>query len=92
MGGDEFVILCKNTDKHRAYTLAEAIRQAYTQIEGIHNTHLSLGVAELKTDMDLSARENIEQLVRQADKAMYKAKQELGGNTVWVYGGLKSAA
>lgn len=73
-GGDEFVVLLPHTGAQQAGALAERIvehfAQAIAELDvGIPVT-LSVGVASLTSDM----RDDAEALVREADRAMYKAK------------------
>jgi diguanylate cyclase (GGDEF)-like protein len=76
-GGEEFIILCPETNRDSAYFLAEKLRR---RIEG-HNFHIvgyktvSAGVAEYR------AGDDIEVVVIKADKALYSAKGQ-GKNRV----------
>lgn len=74
-GGEEFCVLCEETDAHGALLLAERIREelkarAFESDLGSVSVTCSLGVAEYPED----AR-NDEQLFELADKALYAAKQ-----------------
>jgi len=86
-GGEEFSVLLPNTELEGAMKVAEEIRKNvedsiipndYGQ-EG-HNVTISIGVAPMLPSSDNS----ISQFVQQADKALYKAKDE-GRNTVCSY-------
>lgn len=71
-GGEEFLILCPETDQNGALQLAESIRQKIEQYDfdiPIIIT-VSLGVAEYKDEQSL------ENFIRDADNALYKAKNE----------------
>lgn len=78
-GGEEFVILCPETDLENAVKKAERLRLAISnlKIEEIVKTRLSasFGVAQAETG------DSIESLFRRADKALYNAK-ETGRNRV----------
>ncbi|MBW2135705.1 MAG: GGDEF domain-containing protein [Deltaproteobacteria bacterium] len=79
-GGEEFVILLIQTPKRKAAFLAERLRQTITQapfkIKDLEiPLTVSIGVADLTEKMDP------EELVQNADSAMYRAKQS-GGNRV----------
>lgn len=79
-GGEEFVIICKKTDKNRAFIIAEKIRKIIEQHDfttGNKQT-ASFGIAEY---IDGDDRRN---LTTKADSAMYKAKQ-LSKNVVIIY-------
>lgn len=72
-GGEEFMVICPDTDLEQAYGLAERLRIAIAQLrilteEGIIQLTTSIGVAELTELM------NIDQLLQQADKHLYQAK------------------
>jgi len=70
-GGEEFMIICPQNTAESAAIVAEKLR---AQIEAHHFKHdrqitASFGVAQISNDI------NIEQLVKQADDALYKAKK-----------------
>ena len=69
-GGEEFMIICPNTEADGAYLLADNLRQAIhdTHFEGLGALSCSFGVATLKP------KENIESLIQRADAALYQAK------------------
>ena len=84
LGGEEFVLLLPFTDKEGATKIAQKIRQSIANQELITEDGdlvaftVSLGVASLlPTDI------NIEQSLKRADNALYKAKQN-GRNQVIV--------
>ena len=75
-GGEEFLVYLPRTTEEDAALIAERIRRkvALDPVEGIFVT-ISLGVADGTLDR---------QLIKQADEALYKAKQA-GRNLVMVY-------
>lgn len=79
-GGEEFILLLKNTGSSTAHQLAEKIRQQTEQqtfvFNGI-NLHISasIGITELHR------ADSLEQLIGRADRALYRAKQS-GRNRV----------
>lgn len=78
-GGEEFVLVCRDTDIESAHALADKLRELIAK-QTLHNNiniTASFGVATLKT------QENLEQLFKAADTALYKAKAA-GRNTVVV--------
>ncbi|MBL1140985.1 MAG: GGDEF domain-containing protein [Proteobacteria bacterium] len=80
IGGEEFSIIVPEISKSDAYKMADKIRSA---VENHHFTlgekvTISIGVAEYSKNM------HKEELISQADKAMYKAKQN-GRNRVELY-------
>lgn len=76
-GGEEFLILCPETDLNGAIKLAESIRQNISQYNfGIAQTiTVSQGVAEYRKTQSL------ENFIQCADNALYQAK-EAGRNSV----------
>ena len=76
-GGEEFLILLPNTTLENAKIVAEKIRESVlkstiylNETKNIHYT-VSLGVAEV----DAQNETNIEEAIKRADKALYKAKE-----------------
>jgi diguanylate cyclase (GGDEF)-like protein len=73
-GGEEFILLLKDTTPEQARELGEKIRQQTEQSsisfngDQLHIT-ASIGLAQLATD------ESLEQLITRADRALYRAKQ-----------------
>ncbi len=82
-GGEEFVVLLPHTDTNQAEAVAEKIRQTISDTViaemGDQSVTISIGVAGL----DGMAANSIEDLVRHADAALYRAKEE-GRNRVIV--------
>ncbi|MEM8933163.1 MAG: GGDEF domain-containing protein [Acidobacteriota bacterium] len=83
-GGEEFVVLCPETDAGGGESLAEKLRQDFADAtltyEGIDlGVTCSFGVAELDESMDRPA-----DLYARADQAMYRAKRN-GRDRVTVY-------
>jgi len=72
-GGDEFVILCPDTDLEQAHQRAERLRKALLgiRIEGMRDYRLtvSFGVTQVE------AGDSVESILRRADKALYRAKE-----------------
>lgn len=69
-GGEEFLIVCTDTDLHGATALAEraAVRLRHTSISTVGRVTASAGVAQA------SAGQTIRDLLAQADSALYQAK------------------
>ena len=78
-GGEEFLVICPETDLQGARQLAEKLRQAIggTAFGELGSKTVSCGVAAVGTDI------NLDMLVNRADKALYAAK-EAGRNKVVV--------
>ncbi|CAD5106903.1 sensor domain-containing diguanylate cyclase [Zestomonas carbonaria] len=81
-GGEEFIVLLKNTDHHAAYQLAEKLRQrindsSFRFAEAELKVETSLGLTELRAD------DTLHSLISRADHALYRAKQS-GRNRVCV--------
>jgi two-component system cell cycle response regulator len=81
-GGEEFAVILPETIGENALIVAEKIRKTFEQIdfypqpeERINKT-LSIGVAQLDSDDDMSA------LIERADKNLYRAKREGRNRTV----------
>ncbi|WP_051303551.1 GGDEF domain-containing protein [Psychromonas aquimarina] len=84
LGGEEFSILLPGTELEGAVTIAERILQEVAELSITYGEHVitlttSIGIAELS-----DSSENLEQLMNQADEALYKAK-EAGRNRIEVF-------
>jgi diguanylate cyclase (GGDEF)-like protein len=83
-GGDEFIILLPETNAEQAFLIAERVREsvAITRMETENSPFvvtLSVGVAEIVYEpYDMS----IEDVIRRADEALYKAKKNGRNHTV----------
>lgn len=69
-GGEEFMIICNNTDLEGAYILAENLRKAIESynFKGVGKKTGSFGVAQIHRGM------SIDELISNVDKALYNAK------------------
>lgn len=78
-GGDEFIVLLQDTDEAESEMIANRIVQQFTQPFVLHNqsffTSPSIGMSVYPKD-GLDART----LIKNADQAMYKAKENGGNN------------
>jgi diguanylate cyclase (GGDEF)-like protein len=77
-GGEEFLIFFPETNKEVAYILAERLRKGFSQIrlDNLPGLTISLGISSYPED-----GKDIETLIKNADTAMYTAKQN-GRNKV----------
>lgn len=85
-GGEEFMVILPNTDSQAAYYLAEKIR---TAIETLNIPHTGTEAKKVTVSIGLttvfSSHEiNIDNLIKQADDALYAAKAK-GRNCTEVY-------
>ena len=80
-GGEEFVFLLPEADKEEAFTVSERLRAKLSerQFDDLPRITISLGIASYPEDSD-----DIDQLIKKADAALYTAKQS-GRNRVVVY-------
>jgi diguanylate cyclase (GGDEF)-like protein len=80
-GGEEFVVLCPATGLEDAVRRAERLRDAIrsAKIGGVNELRVtaSFGVAEFE------AGDNVDSVLRRADKALYQAKQTGRDRTCW---------
>jgi diguanylate cyclase (GGDEF)-like protein len=81
-GGDEFTVLLPYLQIDQCFTVAERIRHNYSQLQ-FTPTLLSIGIARFQPitgDMD----QDIENMIRRADSALYHVKRHLGGDKVYI--------
>jgi diguanylate cyclase (GGDEF)-like protein len=84
-GGEEFIIIAPETDEQQACQLAETIRKEVAEYAFPHadqqplgHVSLSVGVTTMSDGID-----NAEQLLKLADKAVYRAKEAGRNRTVF---------
>ncbi|MEZ8411443.1 GGDEF domain-containing protein [Vibrio splendidus] len=81
LGGDEFLVICPNTDLKGGMHIAETTRQKVSELE-VETSHqvwigsISVGVAEITQEF-----ESMNELVKAADESVYLAKNA-GKNSV----------
>lgn len=78
-GGEEFLIICPETDSNQTALLAEKLRSCVenTLFNDIKNLTISIGVAEFEGEI------TVKELLARADRALYQAKHN-GRNCVVV--------
>jgi len=79
-GGEEFIIICPNTDKDAAYSLASTIKELIQKHLFTRNLSLTLSAGI----SDIQACHDIDTLLLSVDKALYRAKEN-GRNRIEVY-------
>jgi diguanylate cyclase (GGDEF)-like protein/PAS domain S-box-containing protein len=76
LGGDEFAVVCEDTDLHDAQRVADRILTALAEpvvVDGVeHRVTVSVGIATAPPC-------TFDEVIRRADQAMYRAKQQGGG-------------
>jgi len=81
-GGDEFGVIAPQVTRKQAFMIAERIKSNYNDLESSKLTSLSIGIAQM-VDTDISMEEKIDELLKQADDALYRSKRN-GGNHIAV--------
>lgn len=77
LGGDEFLVICPNTDLNGAVKIAQKAREKISKLSlDIWNSSISVGVASLSDKIN-----NFEELIKTADEALYISKKD-GKNCV----------
>ncbi|MEK4513233.1 sensor domain-containing diguanylate cyclase [Paenibacillus sp. FSL K6-2524] len=78
LGGDEFVVLLTEMDEMRVVKVADRIRASLTEGFVHHGFNLTAG-ASIGICISLEGTGTLEEMIRQADEAMYSAKRDNGG-------------
>ncbi len=82
-GGDEFALLIPQCGVNGVKKVVNRIFQRYAGLQA-DPTSLSAGVARFfRHDLDANLREDIDDLIRRADEALYEAKREGGSRLVF---------
>lgn len=82
-GGDEFVLLVPHVEAAQALIVADRIRERYNELN-LHPTRLSIGIAQLEV-AGMDVERDVEDMICRADKALYHAKHNLGGDCAFIY-------
>ncbi len=81
-GGDEFAAILTQTNEQQAIRIMERVLESF-QVGGFASTTLSVGLVRCQRDDSISWPENAAHMIEQADKALYRAKDE-GKNRIVV--------
>lgn len=71
-GGDEFIVIAPSTSQRNARTLADRLQEAIAK--PIHIDDLMVGVSVSIGQAEITATTQVEDMFREADAAMYRAK------------------
>ena len=82
-GGDEFALIIPQANKKQCKEITSRLRRNYER-RNFTPTSLSVGVAKLE-DIGKDVTDNVNNLIRQADAALYECKRN-GGNRIIFYG------
>jgi two-component system, cell cycle response regulator len=77
-GGDEFALLLPHLPVHAVSPVATRIRETYNRL-GMKPTYLSIGIAHFLKKTGI-LEDDIGDMVLRSDRALYRAKHDLGGN------------
>jgi len=84
-GGDEFAVILPHANRQQTLMVAQRLLKSFTSKSVSSNNSLSIGLAKLEASYE-TLKENLESLIRKADRALYGAKNN-GGNQVCDEGG-----
>ncbi len=77
-GGDEFVVMLPETDAHGAIVVAQKLLEVIRQPTRIEQFEMSV-TASIGITMYPGDAQNFDELLKQADSAMHRAKRDNGG-------------
>jgi diguanylate cyclase (GGDEF)-like protein len=81
LGGEEFAVLLADTDLEAALAIAERLREATAGVPAARPLTVSLGVAVLRPAPGVPLDDLLDEVLRRADRALYRAKAD-GRNRV----------
>jgi two-component system, cell cycle response regulator len=81
-GGDEFLLLLPHLLDHNAADVADRILKKYRELD-LEPTSLSVGIAKFKEKTG-NIEEDVHDLIRRSDNALYRAKQLEGRDNVCI--------
>jgi diguanylate cyclase (GGDEF)-like protein/PAS domain S-box-containing protein len=90
-GGDEFTILAENIDEHAAELVAERIGRSLSKPFTIDGRELYAN-ASIGVSICRDHRARPDEMLRDSDSAMYRAKEHGGSSCVIFEGGMRSLA
>lgn len=82
LGGDEYVIFLPESNKEIASNIGEEIRQAVSnylfdnELEGGRKIKVSVGVSDFSDIKSLEIKDQIKEIIKNADDALFHAKQK----------------
>ncbi|MFN7103828.1 MAG: GGDEF domain-containing protein, partial [Pseudorhizobium sp.] len=82
-GGEEFVVLLRETDEHLAATLADRLRRKISELRVASGDQKINFTASVGCAMSDESSRDVEDVIQRADKALYAAKSA-GRNSVAV--------
>lgn len=81
-GGEEFLLICPNTNKEEAFLLAEKIRKEVNKVYEINSHKITMSISIGFDTFNVDSKNiNLSKLISNADKALYIAKEN-GRNQV----------
>jgi diguanylate cyclase (GGDEF)-like protein len=83
-GGEEFVVLLRETDEHLAATLADRLRRKISELSVTSGGQTLNFTTSIGCAMSDDSSRDVEDVIQRADKALYAAKSA-GRNSVAVY-------
>lgn len=81
-GGEEIIILLLGANRNSAYNIAEEIREKIASSSLIVTKNKKLNITASFGVAELQKEKTLEELIKKADKAMYKAKKSGKNKTI----------
>lgn len=77
LGGDEFLLILPQSDAESAEKIWDRIQKEFRRVSAVNKKDYKISVSHGAAEYSSKYQKNLDQLINEADKAMYKEKKKL---------------